>query len=225
MIYAYLRQVSDINSLSKQQQDIVSYSLKQALDIDKEVMEYSGINHAIDERNKFEEFIHSLNAGDSIITQSLLVLSGRVDEIVKIINCMLSHEINLYITSSDTIINRDTSICEVFPLLDILSEDQKEKKNPIGRPKGSRSSSKFDPFWTQIIALLKEQMSVSAIARELNVSRSSLKDYIESRGIRKLIEKSWIEISPSQEDISKKDTSTLLMCPFDKKHNTKEVQS
>jgi len=223
VVYAYLRQVSDTNSLSCQQQDILSYSLKIGIEIDKEVMEYSGINHSIEERGKFEEFIHSLKAGDSIVAQSLSVLSGHVEEIVKIINCMLMHKVDLHVTSTDSIINRESSVTDIFPLLNLLSEEQKEKRTQIGRPKGSRSSSKFDIFWSQIVSSLKEKMSVSAIARELNVSRSSLKDYIESRGIRKLIEKSWIEVTPSQESTTLEDKSTLLICPFDKNKNKKEV--
>jgi predicted transcriptional regulator len=69
---------------------------------------------------------------------------------------------------------------------------------------------------SSIIALLREEMSVSAIARELDVSRSSLKDYIESREIRKFIDKSWIEVSPADSEVSEYINSTLLICPFDK---------
>ena len=77
----------------------------------------------------------------------------------------------------------------------------------------SRSSSKFDKYQTRIISALKEEMNVSAIARELGVSRSSLKDYIESRGIREMIEGSWVEISPSGQHSEMEDK--LLICPFE----------
>ena len=224
MVYAYLRQLSDSNSLSQQQQNILSYSLAKSLTIDKEVMEYSSSNHTIEERETFESFIHSLKEGDIIITHSLLILSSHTNEIIKIINCMLSHKVDLYITESQTLINRETNITEVFPLLNTLTEEQKEKKKQIGRPKGSRSSSKFDAFQSQIITYLKEGMSVSAIARELQVSRSSLKDYIESRELRRLIEKSWIEISQPQEHPHESHINTLLICPFEKNH-TKEIVS
>jgi len=223
MVYAYLRQLTDSNSLSQQQQNILSYSLAMSLTIDKEVMEYSSINHTIEDREKFESFIHALKEGDIIITQSLLILSIHVNEIIKIINCMLSHKVDLYITDSKTLINRETNITEIFPLLNALTEEQKEKKKQIGRPKGSRSSSKFDEFQPQIIGLLKEGMSVSAIARELQVSRSSLKDYIESRELRRLIEKSWIEVSQPRGHYES-HINTLLICPFEK-NKTKDIVS
>jgi len=224
MVYAYLRQLSDHNSLSQQQQNILSYSLAQALTIDKEVMEYSSSNHTIEEREKFETFIHTLKEGDCIITQSLSILSSHTNEIIKIISCMLSHKVDLHITSSKTLINRKTNITEIFPLLNSLNEEQQEKRKQIGRPKGSRSVSKFDGLQPQIIALLKERMSVSAIARELGVSRSSLKDYIESRELRRRIEKSWIEISQPQENAQEANINTLLICPFEK-NKEKEIVS
>jgi len=224
MTYAYLRQLSDNHSLSKQQQNILSYALVHRLTIEKEVMEYSNINHTIEDREKFEAFIHGLTAGDRIITQSLWVLSSHIDEIIKIINCMLSHKVDLHITDANTLINRETSIAKIFPLLNKLNEEQKEKRNQIGRPKGSRSSSKFDPFQPQIIALLREKMSVSAIARELGVSRSSLKDYIESRELRRLIERSWAEVTQDERNQKRTENHTLLICPFEENQN-KEITS
>ncbi len=224
MTYAYLRQLSENHSLSKQQQNILSYALVHRLTIEKEVMEYSNINHTIEDREKFEAFIHGLAAGDRIITQSLWVLSSHIDEIIKIINCMLSHKVDLHITDANTLINRETSIAKIFPLLNKLNEEQKEKRNQIGRPRGSRSSSKFDPFQPQIIALLREKRSVSAIARELNVSRSSLKDYIESRELRRLIERSWAEVTQNERKQKQTESHTLLICPFEENQN-KEITS
>jgi len=216
MVYAYMRQIAERDGLSRQQQSILSYSLGQDIAIDREVMEHSNINHSIDDRKKFEEFIHSLNSGDTILIHSLLILSSRIDEIVKVINCMLSHKVDLHISTSGTLINRDSKITDIFPLLNSLNEKQKAKKGQLGRPKGSRSTSKFDSMQSQIITLLRDKMTVSAIARELDVSRSSLKDYIESREIRKFIDKSWIEISQSDSETDEHINSTLLICPFDK---------
>ncbi len=213
MNYAYVRQMPDNNNMSEQQRNILSYSLAQDLEIDKEVVEYSSKNHLIEDRKKFEEFMHSLEEGSSLVVDTLSVLSNRAEELIKIINCMLSRRIDLYIASSQRRINKETTIVEVFPLLNDLREAQKAKSNQIGRPKGSRSSSKFDIYQPQIISFLKEGMNVSAIARELNVSRSSLKDYVESRGIRELVEGSWVEINQPQKN--KGVDNTILVCPFE----------
>ena len=224
MYYAYLRQMPDSRSMSEQQRNILSYALAQGLEINKEVVEYSNRNHLIEEREKFEEFMHSLEEGSRVIVDTLSVLSNRAEEVIKIINCMLSRNIVLYIASSKTVMNKATTVVEIFPLLNDLREEQKAKSNQIGRPKGSRSSSKFDSYQPQIIAYLKEGMNVSAISRELGVSRSSLKDYIESRGLRELIEGSWMEVIPPQE-LTGAD-NTLLVCPFeqDKLQKQKRIQ-
>jgi len=229
MTYAYLRQLADNQSLSRQQQHILSYTLAHGLEIDQEVMEYSNPSHRIEARKKFETFIHGLTAGDRIITQNLWVLSCHMEEIIKIINCMLSHQVDLHITESGIRINRETSITTLFPLLNTLNEERKEKRNQVGRPRGSRSSSKFDPLQAEIIAGLRQGMSVSALARELGVSRSSLKDYIESRELRQLIKKPQEEVS--RDERSRKQQQTLLICPFEegqsreRTHQNKEGRS
>ena len=214
MVYAYLRQTSEQNSLSLQQQEILSYTLPQDIEIDKEVIEYSSINHPIEKRAEFEEFIQTLVDGDSIIVSQLVTLSSKIEEIIKLVNCMLTHNVNLYITSSKSLINRESKLVDIFPLLRNIDIEEREKRSQKGRPKGSKSPSKFDQYRSRIITLLKEGMSVSAISRELSVSRSSLKDYIESRELKGLIEKSWVEVSPKQED---DNISTLLICPYEKK--------
>jgi len=213
MNYAYVRQMPDNNNMSEQQRNILSFSLAQDLEIDKEVVEYSSKNHLIEDRKKFEEFMHSLEEGSTLVIDTLSVLSNRAEELIKIINCMLSRRIDLYIASSQRRIDKETKVVEIFPLLNDLREAQKAKSNQIGRPKGSRSSSKFDTYQPQIISFLKEGMNVSAIARELSVSRSSLKDYIESRGIRELVEGSWMEINQPQKNEGV--DNTILVCSFE----------
>jgi DNA invertase Pin-like site-specific DNA recombinase len=192
------------------------------MEIDKEVIEYSTKNHPIEERKQFEEFLHSVSDGDTLIVDTLSVLSDRAEEMIKVFNCMLSRDIKLYVASIQLQITKETPIVKIFPLLNDLREAQKARSNQIGRPKGSRSSSKFDIYQAQIISLLREGMNVSAIARELGVSRSSLKDYIESRGIRELVEGSWMEIN-SPEQVPGVD-NTVLICPFEQEREAQKEQ-
>jgi len=221
MNYAYIRQMPDTKSISQQQKSILTFSLTQDLEVQKEVVEYSSKNLPIEERKEFEEFINLLQEGDIIFVDTLSVLSSCAEELIKIINCMLSRCIDLYVASTRTLINKDTTVIEIFPLLNDLREAQKAKPHQIGRPKGSRSQSKFDVYRTEIISLMKKGMNVSAIARELGVSRSSLKDYIESRGIRELVDGSWMEVV-SSEDIVDID-SKILVCPLEKRKEEQRI--
>jgi DNA invertase Pin-like site-specific DNA recombinase len=220
MIYAYIRQVPGFPHLADQQREILAFSLKEDLKIDKEVVEYATKNLLIDEREEFEEFLQSMQDGNTVIVSSLFILSDRAEELIKVINCMLSHNVTLWIVDSDIKMNKKTSMVDIFPLLNELRQEEKEKTNQIGRPKGSKSSSKFDVYRAEIISLLSEGASVSAIARELEVSRSSLKDYIESRGIKELVEGAWKQMRETQ-SVRGMD-NILLICPFEEAKKTKE---
>jgi hypothetical protein len=112
------------------------------------------------------------------------------------------------------LLNKDTSMIEIFPLLNLLRDEGGEKLTQIGRPKGSKSSSKFDVYHGQIITLMSEGLSVSAVARDLGVSRSSLKDYIISRGIKELLE----SVGKQMHDTAGQRgmDNIILVCPFDK---------
>ncbi|MFT7880197.1 MAG: recombinase family protein [Sulfurimonas sp.] len=221
MVYGYIRQLHGLNSLSDQQRDILSFSLANDIQIDKEVVEYSNRPLKIEERKEFEEFLHSLREGDTIVVSTLSVLSQRAEELIKLINCALSKEVTLYVVNPKRVIDKATKILDLFPLLNDLREAEVSKSTQIGRPKGSRSSSKFDKFKAQIMDRLKEGMSVSAIARELEVSRSSLKDYIESRNLRELVEGSWVEVNLP--DGMKESEDRVLICPFEKHKQKDEV--
>jgi len=213
--YGYIRQLHGLSSLAEQQRDILSFSLANQIEIDKEVVEYSNRALSIEERKEFDTFVHSLSQGDKIIVSTLSSLSQRAEELIKLINCSLSKKVEIYVANPKRIINANTKIIDVFPILNDVREAEASKSTRLGRPKGSRSSSKFDSYKVRIIDLLKEGMSVSAIAREIGVSRSSLKDYIESRNIRELIEGSWLEVQPSVA-IENDREDKVVICPFEK---------
>ncbi len=218
MTYAYFRQLPNLYSLSKQQKNIISYSLLLGFKIDKEVLEYSNVTQQIDQRQEFEDFLHTLKNGDIVIVQNLSILSRYPDEVIKIIKCMFSHGTDLYIADSHTLIDENIPALRLLPLLSALSDEEIGKNSKKGRPKGSHSSSIFDKFQSSIIFMLKDGLNVSAISRELKVSRSSLKDYIESRELKQIAKRIWDE-HDSSDIIDKKDNSKLLLiCPFEKQH-------
>lgn len=221
--YAYKRQVPGFPTLAQQQNDIFSFVTTHNLKIDKEVIEYASKNLALEDRKEFETFLASMHDGNTVIVSSLSILSNNADELIKVINCMLTHNVDLWIANNGMCINRDTQMVDIFPLLNTLREEGKQKNNQIGRPKGSKSSSKFDMYHAKIITLLAEGMSVSAIARVLEVSRSSLKDYIESRGIKDLVQGLGTHVS--EEKVQSGVDNIVLICPFEesKQSNNKKV--
>jgi len=214
MVYAYIRQIPNVSHLVEQQRAILTFSLTKGLEIDKEVVEYSTKNLPLESRKEFEDFLGSMQDNDTIIVSSIEMLSDRTEELIKVINCVLSHQINLWIEKSNLLIGKETKMVEIFPLLNALRQEERGKTSHVGRPKGSKSSSKFDVYQSEILTLLGEGMSVSAIARKLEVSRSSLKDYIESRGIKDLAEGAWMEMHNATE--SRDMDNIVFICPFGK---------
>jgi len=219
--YSYRRQVPGFPSLAIQQHEILAFAMEKSLTIEKEVVEYASKNLQLEERKEFESFLRSMEEGNTVIVSTLSVLSDKAEELIKVINCMLTHNVDLWIAENGMLINRDTSMVEIFPLLNTLREDSREKTTQIGRPKGSKSSSKFDVYHTQIVHFLSESMSVSAIARELDVSRSSLKDYIESRNIKNLVE--GMGRYAFRDKAARGLDNVVLICPFEEanKNNRK----
>jgi len=212
MVYAYMRQVPNFDNLVQQKNTIVAFSHLKGIDIEQEVVEYATKDLPIDERKEFETFLKSLSEGSyTVFVSSLSILSTKVEELVKIINCMLSHEVDLWICDKQLLINKHSRMTDVFPLLEEYREKPKDEVQ-IGRPKGSKSSSKFDIFHGEIMTLLAQKQSVSAIARVLEVSRSSLKDYIESRGLKSLV----ASIGSAAEGLREKEVDNIVMiCPFE----------
>jgi DNA invertase Pin-like site-specific DNA recombinase len=220
--YSFRRQTPGFPSLVTQQHDILTFAKHKELTIDKEVVEYATKNLRIEEREEFETFLRSMVDGNTVIVASLNILSDRADELIKVINCMLTHNVNLWIVSDNILLNKDTSMIEIFPLLNELRDEDGEKSTQIGRPKGSKSSSKFDVYHSQIIALMSEGMSVSAVARDLDVSRSSLKDYIESRGIKELVKGAWNQMQGGMDN--KEMDNIILVCPFEEAQKRREEE-
>lgn len=223
MIFSYIRQVPDFEPLALQQQSIRTFTIQKALTIDNEVVEYASKNLLIDEREDFDKFLQSMVKGNTIIVSELSILSNRAEELIKIITCVLSHEVDLWIANINLCINKETKMENIFPLLNQLRTQEKEKTHFIGRPKGSKSSSKFDVHQGEVIRMLGEGMSVSGIARELEVSRSSLKDYIESRGIKELVESAWKQMHNSH--LINEMDNVVLICPFEEAQRLKDLKA
>ena len=195
MTYTLIRQLSGDESLLRQRASIVSYAERNGLTLESEMIEFERAGRPLRERRSFQDFLHSLQEGDRIVIDRIEVLGETMEEVIVVINCMLSRGITLHIASSSLQVEKETGLARILPMIVRLGETRevKERDTRVGRPKGRRSASKFDVHLPRIMKGLKADMSVSAIARDLGVSRSSLKDYIESRHLKEILDDSWLE--------------------------------
>jgi DNA invertase Pin-like site-specific DNA recombinase len=192
---ALIRQLSGDESLLQQRAAIMAYAEQRQLTLENEMIEFERAGRPLKERKKFQDFLHSLKEGDQLVVAEIGVLGETVEEGIVVINCMLTHGITLHLVSPGLVVERQTGLAAILPVVMRLDEQRqtRQKDHRVGRPKGRRSASKFDVYLPQIMSGLKADKSVSALARELGVSRSSLKDYIESRRLKEILDDSWLE--------------------------------
>ncbi len=196
MTYALIRQLSGEASLLSQRAAILAYAGEQDMVIESEFIDFEPGDRPLREREPFQDFLHSLEAGDEVVAERIEILGRAMEEVIVVINCMLSRGITLHIASHRLRVDREIGLARILPLIVQMGEEsgkQQPRASRPGRPKGRRSASKFDAYLPAIMAGLKAGRSVSALARELGVSRSSLKDYIESRNLKKILDDAWLE--------------------------------
>ncbi len=214
MVIAFLRGKIRDFSISKQQEFLLEYASARGIAIEMTEVDNALQALALEERHVLLELLKSLKPGDTLLVFDTSAFSNKVGEMVKVFDCILKHDINVHICKQNYIINNKTSASFLMHLLS-QQREQNIHTTPasIGRPKGSFSKSKFDPFKSQIVGFLEENLSVSEIAKRLDVSRSSLKDYINSRSLKEIVDlqnsASNIQINLHIEEEGKKEKCPL----------------
>ena len=207
---AYIRPDKHFDAAGEQLQAINAYAISNNIVVDEEFIDHMSQNKRLDERVHVTDSFQAQEEGILLI-YNVWVLSSNMEDVAEMFSCLLKHNFQVHFIKQSVIISRESEPMLIFALIDNLRRSLKDQeKKMIGRPKGSKSSSKFDKFISDIILLLKEKKSVSEMARILNVSRSSLKDYIESRELKSLAFGSLITqtIESSEEDLI-----NSIICP------------
>lgn len=184
-----LKNKSSDSSITIQQKQILKYAHHHGLDIDTTEIENSDQGIELEERKEFKGFLRSLEKNDHLIIFDPFTFSANTEELVRVFECLLKRFITIHIANLNTAIDTNSKPLALLELLSKQSEIAKniEKEKIQGRPKGRMSKSKFDIYRAEVLELLENHKSVSDISKTLNVSRTSLKDYINSRGLKDLV--------------------------------------
>ena len=185
-----LKSKTDKVNITTQQESIIRWARLNGVRLDATEIESSDNSIVLEDRSKLKGFLRSLNFKDSLLIYDLWVFSDDMGELIKILECLLKRDINIHMCSLNISVNETTTPLELLTILTQYREKNLLKKveNSQGRPKGRMSKSKFDSYRVEIIEQLSAGDSVSKISRTLGVSRTSLKDYINSRGLKELVE-------------------------------------
>lgn len=186
MAISYIRPDKYFDGAFEQLKSINAYALASGINIADEFIDHISQNQTLDAREDVVRFFRSHQGRDLLISDAW-VLSSNIKDLVQMFACLLKNRMRIHIINAGVVIDQKSDVMLVLGIIDQLRQvlESREKKM-IGRPKGSRSSSKFDPYLDQIIGYIREDISVSAMARIMGVSRSSLKDYIESRELKEV---------------------------------------
>jgi len=210
MTVVYIRPDKNFLSAHEQLQYINSYAIANNLVIDDEFIDYTSQNKRLDERTNVTSYFQS-KAAATLLIYDVWTLTTNMEDLIQMISCLLKNRYTVHIIKHSVIISQESSAMLILGLMDQLRQKLKnDAKRMIGRPKGSRSNSKFDVYFNEIIEYIREKKSVSEMARLLNVSRSSLKDYIESRELKQIASGSLV--TKIAEDPEEQVINTII-CP------------
>jgi DNA invertase Pin-like site-specific DNA recombinase len=210
MVIAYIRPDKNFAPAHEQLQMINSYAIANNLVIDDEFVDYTSQNKRLEERKEVTQYFQS-KKNATLLLYDVWVLTTNMEDLIQMFSCLLKNEFSVHFIKQSVIMTQQSSVMLVLGLMDQLRQRvQSESKRVIGRPKGSRSSSKFDVYINEILRFIKEGKSVSEMARILGVSRSSLKDYIESRELKQVAFGSLLPEAPNDAEAQVINTIT---CP------------
>jgi len=210
MVISYIRHDKYFDTTHDQLQLIKSYAVSKKINIDSEFIDQVSLNKRLSQRKEVTKFFQSKTKA-TLLIYDIWVLSTNMEDLIQMFSCLLKNEYNIHFIKQSVIISKQSSVMLVLGLIDQLRQHlQDESKKVVGRPKGSRSSSKFDKYINEIILYIKEKKSVSEMARLLEVSRSSLKDYIESRDLKQV---AFGSLLPKETKNAEQTIINTIVCP------------
>lgn len=196
---AYLRVSTDKQNLNNQKLEIMEYAQKQDFKVD-DFIEIEVSSRRTTKQRRIDELLSSLNNGDLLIVSELSRLGRSVGQVVTFVDELIKRKIKLIAIKEGIDIDgkkdmQTKVMVTMFTLFaeierDLISERTKQglaaaraKGKLLGRPKGSLGKSKLDGKEQFIRDELKYKVAKSAIARKLEVSRTSLVNFITTRGL------------------------------------------
>lgn len=196
---AYIRVSTDKQDLKNQRLEILEYAQRNGLTID-EFIEIEISSRKDKDKRRINELFGKLKDGDTLIVSELSRLGRSTVECINMVNTLIEMKVRFIALKQNININGKNDMqtkimITMFGLFAELERDmissrtiqalqaKKAQGVILGRPVGALGVSKLDEKKEQIEELLKHKVAKSAIARMLGVSRTTLIDFIKSRGI------------------------------------------
>ena len=199
---AYLRVSTRSQDLANQKPAILEFSQKRRFPIDQFIESRISSRHSPLQR-RIDEMLGTLEPGDRLLVSELSPLGRSLSQVIQIVETLVHRKIRfIAIKEAKEAIEFDGKqdlqtkvMIALFGLFaeverDLISERTKEglaaakaKGKRLGRPKGALGTSRLDGKQQDIRALLGKHVSKASIAKILDVSRSALYHFIQTRNI------------------------------------------
>jgi DNA invertase Pin-like site-specific DNA recombinase len=194
---AYLRVSTGSQDLSSQKLTVLDYARRERFAIDRFVEAQASSRKGRDER-RVEELLGELAAGDRLVVSELSRLGRSLGQVIQLVDELVKRKVR-FIAIKEAIRfegkqDMQTKVMvALFGLFaeverDLISERTKEglasaraKGRLLGRPKGSRGTSKLDGKEGEIRMLLEKEVSTRSIAKIVGVSSTNLRHFIRTR--------------------------------------------
>ncbi|MGD9731496.1 MAG: recombinase family protein [Desulfamplus sp.] len=197
--WGYVRVSTDEQSIENQKLVILEYANKNKMTVDKWVEIKISSRRSSKER-MIDELLQELQTDDTLIVAELSRLGRSVGQITIIVNELVRKKIKLICLKENICLNAKATIqnkvtITMFSLFaeierDLISERTKEglarvkaEGRNLGRPKGALGKSKLDGRQKEIQNYLQKRVNKTNIARIFDVSRPTLVNFIETRGL------------------------------------------
>ncbi len=195
---AYLRISTSGQDLNTQRLAILDYAHKHRLQIDEFLEVQVSSRKTLKDRG-MEGLFARISAGDLVLVSELSRLGRSVGQVIQIVDDLIKHKIRFTAIKENICLNggkqdiQSKVMVTMFSLFaeierDLISERTREgltaaraKGRILGRPKGSRGPSRLDGKEAEIQMLLAKKVSKASIAKIMDVSRSALLYFIDSR--------------------------------------------
>lgn len=197
---AYLRVSKDTQDVNNQKVEVYEYARRNGLHID-DVVQIEISSRKDRDQRRVDEVLNKLKPQDTLIVSELSRLGRSTGEVISIIDELIEKKVRFVAIKQNWTVEgvNDTTTKVMKAVLSLLAELERDlisqrtkqalaaKKAAgaiLGRPVGSTGVSKLDGKRKEIEELLKDRASKSFIARRLKVSRTTLLDYIKTRGLK-----------------------------------------
>ena len=195
MIYGYIRVSCDKQTTDNQQFEIIKFSKKNNIKIDRWIKETISSTQCLSKR-KLWRLLRSLKKGDIMITSELSRLGRNLLQVMGILNYCMTKEAQVWTIKDNYRLGSDIQskvLAFAFGLSaeierNLISQRTREallrmksEGKILGRPKGSKNKfSKLEGKKEIISGLLEQKVSKAQIAQDLKISRMTLHNFLKN---------------------------------------------